>query len=182
MVSGYASARRVAAHPAAAAGIYHGNLDYESNSDDLVDGAQLLPYPVIPSSPSLSPTRQNVPNTITPMSMALTEFHFLLLYRDRVMGISNLNEQLAYEELLPLVRIYTLGTLIVTNGIMQKPNEQVRGLTADQVRKTYWIYTDQSIWEISVTNEHRDVWKIYLDKGKYDAALQYANVSRVMPV
>ncbi len=36
--------------------------------------------------------------------MALTEFHFLLLYRDRVLGISNLNEQLAYEELLPLVR------------------------------------------------------------------------------
>ena len=118
MVSGYASACRVAAHPAAAAGIYHGNLDYESNSDDLVDGAQLLPYPVIPSSPSLSPTRQNVPNTITPMSMALTEFHFLLLYRDRVMGISNLNEQLAYEELLPLVRIYTPGTLVVTNGIV----------------------------------------------------------------
>ena len=35
--------------------------------------------------------------------MSLTEFHFLLLYRDRVLGISNLNEQLAYEELLPLV-------------------------------------------------------------------------------
>lgn len=35
--------------------------------------------------------------------MALTEFHFLLLYRDRVLGISNLNQQLAYEELLPLV-------------------------------------------------------------------------------
>ena len=37
------------------------------------------------------------------MSMSLTEFHFLLLYRDRVLGVSNLNQQLAYEELLPLV-------------------------------------------------------------------------------
>ena len=35
--------------------------------------------------------------------MALTEFHFMLLYRDRVIGISNLNEQLTYEEQLPLV-------------------------------------------------------------------------------
>ena len=53
----------------------------------------------------------------------------------------------------------------------------MRGLTADPVRKTYWVYTDQSIWEIGVTNETRDVWKIYLEKGKYDFALQYANVS-----
>ena len=52
----------------------------------------------------------------------------------------------------------------------------MRGLTADPVRKTYWVYTDQSIWEIGVTNEHRDVWKIYLEQGKYDGALQYATV------
>ncbi|KAM5530109.1 hypothetical protein V8D89_016218, partial [Ganoderma adspersum] len=141
-----------------AAGIYHGNLDFESNSDDLIDSAQLLPHPALPASPSLSPSRQDAAQTATPISIALTEFHFLLLYRDRVLGISNLNEQLAYEELLPL-----------------KPNEQVRGLTADPVRKTYWVYTDQSIWEIGITNERRDVWKIYLDKGKFDAALQYAN-------
>ncbi|KAH9944117.1 Pep3/Vps18/deep orange family-domain-containing protein [Epithele typhae] len=140
------------------AGIYHGTLNFESNSDDLIDGAQLLPYPPQPSSPSMSPSRQNIGASTIPMSMSLTGFHFLLLYRDRVVGISNLNEQLAYEELLPL-----------------KPNEQVRGLTADPVRRTYWVYTDQSIWEIGVTNEHRDVWKIYLEKGKYDAALQYSN-------
>ncbi|EJF66976.1 hypothetical protein DICSQDRAFT_95920 [Dichomitus squalens LYAD-421 SS1] len=140
-----------------AAGIYHGNLDFGSNTDDLIDGAQLLPYPALVSSPSLSPTRQNATENATPISISLTEFHFLLLYRDRVLGISNLNEQLAYEELLPL-----------------KPNEQVRGLTADPVRRTYWVYTDQSIWEIGVTNEHRDVWKIYLEKGKFDVALQYA--------
>ncbi|OSC99516.1 hypothetical protein PYCCODRAFT_1479848 [Trametes coccinea BRFM310] len=140
------------------AGIYHGTLDFDSKTDDLIDGAQLLPYPPVVSSPSLSPSQRNAVANNTPMSMALTEFHFLLLYRDRVLGISNLNEQLAYEELLPL-----------------KPNEHVRGLTSDPVRKTYWVYTDQAIWEISVGNEHRDVWKIYLEKGAYDAALQYAN-------
>lgn len=86
-----------------AAGIYHGNLDFESNSDDLIDSAQLLPHPALPASPSLSPSRQDAAQTATPISIALTEFHFLLLYRDRVLGISNLDEQLAYEELLPLV-------------------------------------------------------------------------------
>lgn len=49
-------------------------------------------------------------------------------------------------------------------------------MTADPVRKTYWVYTDQSLFELVVTNEHRDVWKIYLEKGKFDLALQYTTV------
>lgn len=58
----------------------------------------------------------------------------------------------------------------------QKPNEQVQGITADPVRRTYWVYTDQSILELEHKNEDRDVWKIYMEKGKYRAALQYAKV------
>ncbi|KAH9947912.1 Pep3/Vps18/deep orange family-domain-containing protein [Amylocystis lapponica] len=138
-------------------GIYHGTLNFESTSDDLIDGAQLLPYPTFPSTSSVSPPRKTTISSDMPASMALTEFHFVLLYKDRVVGLSNLNEQLTYEEVLPL-----------------KPNEVVRGMTADPVRKTYWVYTDQSLFELVVTNEHRDVWKIYLQKGKYDTALQYA--------
>jgi hypothetical protein len=40
-----------------------------------------------------------------PISMALTEFHLVLLYSDRIAAISILNEDLAYEEVLPLVSI-----------------------------------------------------------------------------
>jgi hypothetical protein len=38
--------------------------------------------------------------------MALTEFHFVLLYNDRVVGVCNLDKKQAYEESLPLVGIY----------------------------------------------------------------------------
>ena len=65
---------------------------------------------------------------------------------------------------------------LIQDSCEQKPNEIVRGLTADPVRKTYWVFTDQSIFELGVTNEHRDVWKTYLEQGKYDIALQYAEV------
>lgn len=58
----------------------------------------------------------------------------------------------------------------------QKPNETVLGLAADPVRKTYWVYTDQSLFELVVGNEDRDVWKIHLDKRQYDTALRYAKV------
>lgn len=35
--------------------------------------------------------------------MSLTEFHFVLLFRDRVIGVGNLNEALVYDEAIPLV-------------------------------------------------------------------------------
>lgn len=37
--------------------------------------------------------------------MALTEFHFILVYKDRVRAICRLNDQIVYEEKIPLVRI-----------------------------------------------------------------------------
>ena len=81
-------------------------MNFESTSDDLIDGAQLLPWPTFPVSPSISPVRKNMDLDESPMSMALTEFHFILLYKNRLVGVSNLNEQLTYEEILPMVCIF----------------------------------------------------------------------------
>lgn len=38
--------------------------------------------------------------------MAVTEFHFLFLYHDRICAVSSLDEKLVYEELLGLVSVY----------------------------------------------------------------------------
>ncbi|KAG5647608.1 hypothetical protein DXG03_008961 [Asterophora parasitica] len=127
-------------------GIYHGTLNFESNSEDFIDAAQLLPYP----------TTSVDADAEAPQSIALTEFHFILLYKDRISGVCNLDDQLKYEESLPL-----------------KPNEEVRGLASDPVRRTYWVFTDQSLFELVVSNEDRDVWKIYLEKQQFDVALRY---------
>lgn len=86
-------------------GIYHGSLNYDLNTDDLVDSAQLLPYPTFPSSPVSSPVNKVLGASNVPLSIALTEFHFIMLYRDRVVGVSTLNEQLTYEDILPLVGV-----------------------------------------------------------------------------
>lgn len=134
-------------------GIYHGTLQFDSNSDELIDGAQLLPYPLLSSQGAIG-----LPDP--PLSVALTNFHFLLLYQDRLVGVCNLNEKITYEEFLPLA-----------------PNEKVKGLSVDPVRGTYWAYTDQSIFELSIDNETSDVWKIYLEKGQFEAALEYTKAS-----
>ena len=72
----------------------------------MIDASQLLPYPQL-TSPSNSPS--NDPSSPAdrpevPLSIGLTEFHFILLYRDRVAAVGNLDEHITYEELLPLVR------------------------------------------------------------------------------
>ncbi|KAG6911537.1 hypothetical protein DXG01_011839 [Tephrocybe rancida] len=131
-------------------GVYHGILNFESKSEDFIDAAELLPYPSL------------VPNADPelPQSIALTEFHIILLYQDRIAGICNLDDQLKYEESLPL-----------------RPGEEVRGVASDPVRRTYWVYTDQSLFELVVGNEDRDVWKIYLEKQEFDTALKYAKTA-----
>lgn len=140
-----------------APGIYHGTLNFDPNSDDHIDSTQLHPYPSF--LPGTSPDNSHSPPEV-PVSISLTEFHFILIYRDRIIGISTLNGKQTYEDAIPL-----------------KPNEIVRGLAADPVRKTYWAYTDQSIFELVVGNENRDVWQIYLAQQKFDIALRYAKTA-----
>ena len=62
------------------------------------------------------------------------------------------------------------------SDVFQKTNETVLGMAADPVRRTYWVFTDQSLFELVVGNEDRDVWKIYLQKGQFEVALRYAKV------
>ena len=145
-----------------AAGIYHGTLNFESSTDDLIDSAQLLPYP-----PHLQAN--------TPLSMVMTKFHFMLLYKDHLVGICNLNEKTTYE--VPLVSIFFLPDITRFLNDISKAGEQVRGISADTVRGTYWIYSDQSIYELSTENEADDVWRIYLTEGQFDSALQYTRTA-----
>lgn len=83
-------------------GIYHGALVYGSQNagDSVVDDVQLLQYPATPSD-------DNSGKLITqiPISVALTEFHFILLYEDRVRAICQLNDQIVYEEMIPTVSV-----------------------------------------------------------------------------
>ncbi|TRM66423.1 Pep3/Vps18/deep orange family-domain-containing protein [Schizophyllum amplum] len=133
-------------------GIFHGSVNLEASTDDLVDGVKLPAYPTFADAP---PGQVDVP-----LSMAVTEFHFVLLYKDRIAAICSLDERLAYEEILPV-----------------KPTETVRGLAADPVRGTYWVFSDQSLFELGVGNDDRDVWKVFMEQGHFDVALRYVKTA-----
>lgn len=76
------------------------------------------------------------------------------------MGISRETEKVVFEEMIPL-----------------SGDEEIIGLSADPVSRTFWIFTKRSILEILVRNEDRDVWRAKLEKGDFADALLMAKVS-----
>ncbi|GAA5918386.1 hypothetical protein JCM1841_003937 [Sporobolomyces salmonicolor] len=148
-------------------GIYHGTLVFPSSSSDLhpgdgiIDSASLVPYPsdASPSSAGSPPAGND--GTSLPISMALTDWHFVLLYEDKIRAIDLLSDKVVYEEALDL----------------PADTRPIR-LATDPVRKTCWMYTDSAIYELVIKDEDRDVWKIYLGRQNWELARRFAKTQR----
>ncbi|XP_014607285.1 PREDICTED: vacuolar protein sorting-associated protein 18 homolog isoform X2 [Polistes canadensis] len=93
-------------------------------------------------------------NTI-PLSFVLTEFHALLLYPDRVKGISLLNQDLIFED------------------IYNDTVEKLLNIVKDPVNRSIWAYSERAVFKYKVTKEDRNVWQVYLDKEEFELAKQY---------
>lgn len=80
--------------------MYHGRLVFPSASaelqpgDGIIESASLIPFP-LDSSGKFSPEDQ-------PISMALTEHHFVLLYTDKICAVDILTDKVVYTEALEL--------------------------------------------------------------------------------
>ncbi|KAJ3023908.1 UNVERIFIED_CONTAM: hypothetical protein HDU68_008416, partial [Siphonaria sp. JEL0065] len=123
-------------------GIYSGDFELSNpQTDSVIINAEL--HPVLSAD--------------LPLSVVTTEFHYILLYSDRVQAISSLTNDLVFEERFAL-----------------EENEFVIGLVVDEVKETYWAYTNLSIHEIIVNDEDRDVWKIHLSRKNFETALTFA--------
>ena len=55
---------------------------------------------------------------------------------------------------------------------------KIRGITADFISNTYWVYTKSSIYELVIENESILVWYDYYKMGKYMEALKYLEDER----
>lgn len=140
-------------------GVYNGVLLSES-PDPATLGRQvfheshLLPKAKLPPIQTSGGRNRTAQPSIS--SIALTQFHVLALMEGRVTAINRLDDSIVY------------------NQIVLEPGESNLGLLADHQKNTYWLLTSSEIYEIVVTDETRDVWKILLDQGNYDAAQIYA--------
>ncbi|PIA13753.1 hypothetical protein COEREDRAFT_11032 [Coemansia reversa NRRL 1564] len=135
-------------------GVFFGRLTFggQDSGDSVVENAALLPYPTLSTSATA-----DVAVAEQPGALALTEFHILLQYSDRVCALNMLNSKLVYEhEVAP-----------------GSADEVLLGLTVDETKRTFWLHSPANIFELVVTDEDRDIWNIYLSRRKFDAALQH---------
>ncbi|KAK3737231.1 hypothetical protein QZH41_010859 [Actinostola sp. cb2023] len=140
-------------------GVYYGKLKFktEGKIDNVITESKLLLY---------MQTGENK-EIIAPISIGLTEFHALLLNKDRFEAVSLLSEETMFEDVLP-----------PRYGVM-------RGMSIDMAKKTVWSYSDTAIFQYHVTRESRDVWKMYLKKEDFERAKLYCkdnpvNLDRVL--
>ncbi|CAH9073769.1 unnamed protein product [Cuscuta epithymum] len=139
------------------AGIYHGDLNFgahhssPSGDENFVENKALLDYLNL-----LEGTE-----SVKPSSMAVSEFHFLLLIGNKVKIVNRISKQIVEELFFDQTRD------AVSTGIS--------GLCSDASAGLFYAYDQNSIFQVSVNDEARDMWKVYLDLKEYAAALAICN-------
>jgi hypothetical protein len=48
----------------------------------------------------------------------------------------------------------------------------MKGLCPDPRHDTVWMWSNKFVFEVEIDNEDREVWRLYLNEGKFQKALQ----------
>jgi len=117
-------------------GIFHGKLQFGSQNpgDNVIQEAAYRTCDAAEHS--------------KPVSLAVTEFHFLLLFHNRLQVISRLSDEVVWDR--------SIG----------EECGKALGLARDATLGTLWLYTERTLFQIAVVNEDRDVWQLYLERAK----------------
>ncbi|KAK6918988.1 Pep3/Vps18/deep orange [Dillenia turbinata] len=135
------------------AGIYHGGLNFgaqHSSSDgdeNFVENKALLPYAKLGEGAE----------AVKPSSLAVSEFHFLLLIGSKVKVVNRISEQIIEE--------------LQFDQTPESSSRGIMGLCSDASAGLFYAYDQNSIFQVSVNDEGRDMWKVYLDLKDYASAL-----------
>ncbi|KAI9882635.1 MAG: hypothetical protein M1823_005623 [Watsoniomyces obsoletus] len=145
-------------------GVFHGSLRPSRGDADLgqliLAESRFCPRSQIPSSEASRSPRKPGPQSVEPIAaIALTHWHILNLVEGRVVAVNRLDDSIAHDQLV-------LGS-----------GQSVVSFISDRRKSTFWLVTAQEILEIVVNNEDRDIWRIMLKRGDFDAAMRYARTA-----
>jgi len=138
-------------------GISHGKLHFETQQpgDSVSQEMELMVF-------TESMQKIGAPAVSCPVSLVITEFHWIVIYDNKIQAINQLNEEVVWKQVFRADQ--NLGHIL--------------GITKDPRTDTIWMYTSNQVFEVAVTDEDRDIWKLYLAKNRYDRALYYAKTSK----
>lgn len=116
---------------------------------------------VLPRSrlPGASPNARGKEANQPISSMTLTHFHILNVIGNRLVGVNRLDNSVVFDQ-----------------SVLEAGQTSL-GLHSDLKKNTYWIFTQRDIFEIVVTDEDRDVWRIMLDRQQFDLAAKHARTA-----
>jgi hypothetical protein len=142
-------------------GVLHGKLYLSPDTSEIggkvLGESKMLPRSQIPLSQTASGRTRRSQEPVS--SMILSQWHILQLVEGRIVAINRLDDT------------------IVLDQVVLEPGQSAVGLVADIKKNTYWLFTNQEIFEIVITEESRDVWKIMLKAQQFDSASQYAKTA-----
>lgn len=144
-------------------GVFHGKLlssppDSQLGTTVFSESKMLSKAQVVASAESSGPGRRRQrqgPDNIA--AIALTQWHILSLVGERVIATNRLTGQLVSEH-----------DDVLTAG--QTPI----GFSVDLQKNTFWLFTSGEIFEVVVRDEDRDIWKIMMEAGQFEPAMQHA--------
>lgn len=144
-----------------AQGVLHGKLCLSSDMSEIgakvLGDSKMLPRSQIPPSQTASGRTRRSQEPVG--AMILSQWHILQLVEGRIVAINRLDDT------------------VVLDQVVLEPGQSAVGLVADIKKNTYWLFTNQEIFEVVITDENRDVWKIMLKAQQFDSASQYAKTA-----
>ncbi|KAK7308269.1 hypothetical protein VNO77_41871 [Canavalia gladiata] len=135
------------------AGIYHGGLNFggqqssSSGNENFIENKALLDYSKLSEGAEV----------IKPSSIALSEFHFLVLLGNKVKVVNRISENIIEE--------------LQFDQTSDSASKGIIGLCSDATAGLFYAYDQNSIFQVSINDEGQDMWKVYLDMKEYAAAL-----------
>ncbi|KAG7660398.1 PEP3 [[Candida] subhashii] len=102
------------------------------------------------------------------LSFSEGTLHEILLTDHHLVGLTHSSENLVIFNKLAL----TKPPIKLNLKQFISPGERIHGITADYSSHTYWLYTENSIFELVIQNESISIWYDYYKIGKYVEALK----------
>ncbi|KAI5068926.1 hypothetical protein GOP47_0015227 [Adiantum capillus-veneris] len=131
-------------------GIYYGELNLALQQiveEHFVENKSLLEYNKLNG------------DAAKPCSIALSEFHFLLLYESKLKVANRVSQSIVEEKHFNSLFDYSAAAML--------------GLCTDAIGGAVFAYDENALYEIGINDEGRDMWQVYLGVKDYTAALEH---------
>lgn len=120
--------------------------------DKLIKNFVIMPYAKLKRDGSIELEE-------SPLSVAHSEYHFYFLFSDCITVVSKITSNIVHTEY-----IY----------------DNITNMYFDATRNCLFMNSPKNIYQLTIENEGRDVWKAFLEKEDYEQALNHCKAKRLL--